>query len=113
LIIRFIVNAVALWVAAELIPGLHIEGLAAILIVATIFGVVNAFIRPLVLVFTCLINLLSLGLFTLIINAAMLWLTSLVAQSIAIDFRVDDFVSAFLGALLISLVSFALTRLTR
>lgn len=74
---------------------------------------VNALIKPLASCITCLINLLTLGLFTLFLNAGMLWLTSWIAQELGLGFRVDGLWSAFFGALVISLVSFALTKLAR
>lgn len=113
LLIRFAINAAAIFVAAQLIPGIHMEGWQGLALATVIFGVVNALIRPLVLVTTCLLNLLTLGLFTLVVNAAMLWLTSWVAERLAVGFYVADFGSAFLGALLISVVSFILTRVVR
>lgn len=110
-VIRCLVNAGALYVAAVLVPGIHLEGVGTIILVALLFGVINAIIRPLVLAVTCLINVLTLGLFTLVVNAAMFLLTSLAAGVLCLDFRVEGFVAAFLGALVVSAASFVLTRL--
>ena len=114
LLVRLVVNAVALYVAAQVVPGVHFvrpDDWSTVFLVALIFGLVNALIRPLTLVVTCLINLVTLGLFTLVVNAAMLWLTSEVAKAVGLGFRVDDFVAALLGAVVVGLVSLVLTRL--
>lgn len=99
--------------------AIRLAGLETALLTAIVFGVVNALIRPVVLVFTCLVNLLTLGLFTLVVNALMLWLTSALVQWLNLNFEttilfaVDDFLAAFVGALVISIVSAALTRIVR
>jgi len=80
---------------------------------AVIFGLVNALIRPLVRFLTCLINVITLGLFTLVVNALMLWLSGWIAQQLNVGFKVDGFIAAFLGALLISFVSFVLSLFFR
>jgi putative membrane protein len=116
LLIAWLVNAAALAVAAWLIPGITITEEAAwvaVVIMAAIFGLVNALIRPLVTFLTCLINIITLGLFTLVINALMLWLASWIAQQFDVGFHVDGFIPAFLGALVISVVSFALSLVLR
>jgi putative membrane protein len=111
LVISWFVNAVALAVAVWLLDGIDVTGESAWLtlaLVAVIFGLVNALIRPLVKLLTCLINVITLGLFTLVINAAMLWFSSWIAQQLELGFVVEDFWWAFLGALIISVVSFVL-----
>jgi putative membrane protein len=115
LVVRFVINAVAIWVASRIIPGITpLSPLARpepLLVVALIFGAVNALIKPVFELITCPLEILTLGLFTLIINAAMLGLTSWIAQQLAIGFQVDGLAAAFLGALVISVVSWLLTRL--
>jgi putative membrane protein len=116
LIASWLINAIALAVAAWLIPGIQVtddRAWMAVAIMAVVFGLVNALIRPLVKLLTCLLNAITLGLFTLVINAAMLWLSSWIAGQLGVGFRVDGFVAAFLGALLISIVSFGLSLLLR
>ena len=111
LIISWFINAVALAVAVWLLDGIDVTGESAgltLALVALIFGLVNALIRPLVKLLTCLLNVLTLGLFTLVINAAMLWLSSWIAGQLDLGFHVADFWWAFLGALIISVVSFVL-----
>jgi putative membrane protein len=105
LILRFLINAAALWLAAEVVPGIHAGGPGSILAVALVFGLVNVLIRPILKLLTCPIILLTLGLFTLVVNALMLMLTAWIGEGFGIDFRVDGFVPAFFGALLVSVVS--------
>lgn len=115
-IVRLLVTAAALAVAAFVIPGIHLEGWLSYLIVALIFGFVNAVIRPIALLVTCLLNIFTLGLFVLVVNALMFmltaWLGNVVSSATGLDvfFRVDDFWSAFLGAIIVSIVSFILNR---
>src|SRR4030042_82817 len=99
-ILRFLINAVALFIAAQIVPDIHLSGWQSILLTSFIFGLVNAFIRPLVIALTCLVNIVSLGLFTLVVNAAMLWLTAWVAGRVGVEFSVDTFAGAFFGALI-------------
>ena len=116
LLITWFINAVALALAAWLIPGIHIEdqqAWIAVALMAVIFGLVNALIRPLVKFLTCLINIITLGLFTLVINTLMLWLSGWIAEQLNVGFQVDGFIPAFLGALLISVVSFVLNLFFR
>ncbi len=110
LIIRLLVNAAALIVADYLLQGIWFDGWPDVLLTALVFGIVNAFIRPLVQFATCLINAITLGLFTIIVNTLMLYLTYVAARTVGIGFRVDSLWDAFIGALIISLVSLVLTR---
>jgi putative membrane protein len=113
LVLRLIINAVALFAATQVgIPGLRFEGdWKTLVIVAFIFGLVNTLIRPLLSVLTCPLIILTLGLFTLVINAAMLALTGWIAEQLKLGFVVDGFWAAFLGALVVSIVSWALALL--
>jgi len=99
--LRWSINLLALVIAGSLINGITIGSLGIGIIAAGIFGVVNAVIRPVVLILTLPINLLTLGLFTLVVNAAMLMLVSAVVPG----FVIESFRSAFFGALVISLIS--------
>ena len=108
IVLRVLINAVALWVAARFIDGITLsDEITSILIVAVIFGLVNAFIRPVVMLLSVPALLLTLGLFTLVVNTAMFGLTAWLSDSLA----VTGFVAAFLGALVISLVSWALSAI--
>lgn len=111
LIVSILINAAALWVAARFVPGIHIGGWRSILATALLFGFVNALIRPVLKLLSCPIIILTLGLFTLVLNALMLELTAWFGRHLGIAFRVDGFVPAFLGALLISIVSTLLSWL--
>jgi putative membrane protein len=116
LLISWIVDALALAAAVWLIPGIYVEDQEtwiAVVLMAIVFGLVNALIRPLVKFLTCLINIITLGLFTLVINTGMLWLSAWIARQFGIGFYVDGFLPAFLGALLISVVSFVLNLVFR
>jgi putative membrane protein len=105
-LIRLIVNAAALWVAIRFVPGISFAGDGVmLLLVALVFGVVNAVIRPLAILFTLPALVLTLGLFTLVINGLMLWLTSALSGALGLGFHVAGFWPAFLGALVVSLVS--------
>ncbi len=99
--LRWSINLLALVIAGSVIPGIRIQSLQMGIIAAGILGIVNAVIRPVVLILTLPINLLTLGLFTLVINAALL---KLVADFVP-GFVIESFHAAFFGALLISFIS--------
>jgi len=102
LVIRIAVNALALWVAAEIIGGITLEeGFVKILLVAVIFGVVNAVVKPIAKLLTLPAIILTIGLFTLVINAVMLLITDWLTDALT----VDGFGTALLGAIVISIVS--------
>jgi putative membrane protein len=108
-LLRLLATAAALWVAVYLVPGISHEGpLWHLLVVALLFGVVNAVVRPILLTLTCPLVLLTLGLFVFVLNALMLWLTSALAAAFGIAFHVDGFLSALVGSLVISIVSVVL-----
>ena len=105
LVVRLAINAFALWLAAELIEGIRIEGWRALAATAAIFGAVNALIKPLAHVVGCPLTCLTFGLFALVVNAAMLVLTGWIARQLDLDVQVGWFWAAFWGALLISVAS--------
>jgi putative membrane protein len=115
-IIRTLAAAAALWVAVQLLDGIEVTAptdsptyWGTLLIVALIFGLINAIVKPIVKALGCAIIVLTLGLFLLVINAAMLLLTSWIAGQLDIPFHVDDFYpAAFWGAIIISVVSWLL-----
>lgn len=119
-IVRVLINALALWVAAWLLPGIElgaeagtdistndtVASVVSYLFVGLVFGLVNALVRPVVSLLSLPLTILTLGLFTIIINAGMLMLTSWLTSFSPINFEVDDFFwTAILGAIIISLVS--------
>ena len=104
--LRLLATAAAFWVATQIVPGIsHTGSIIALLGVAIVFGVVNALIAPVVMLFALPFILLTLGLFALVINALMLMLTSWLAGALNLGFHVDGFVPAFFGSLVISIVS--------
>lgn len=124
---RVLINALALWVAAWLLPGIELGSEAATevsgndtvgsvlsyLFVGLVFGIVNALVRPVVSLLSLPLTILTLGLFTIIINAGMLMLTSWLTSFTPIEFVVDDFFwTAILGAVIISLVSLVAGSIT-
>jgi putative membrane protein len=111
-LVRLIINAIALWVATRIVSGISYEGGAqGLLAVALVFGVINAFVGPLIKLLTLPLVLLTLGLFTLIINAILLWLTSVASRSLGLGFHVQGAWAAILGAIVISIVSTVLSIL--
>jgi len=106
-IVRLILNAIALLIVAYLLPGVHVTSLTGALIAALILGVVNAILRPILIILTLPVVILTLGLFTLVINAITFYL---VAQ-LGIGLSVNGFFSAFLGALVLSIISYLLSSL--
>jgi len=113
-LLRWLVNAVALYIAARIVPGIDLgDNVGVVLGVALVFGLVNALIRPLLKLLTCPLIILTLGLFTLVINAVMLLLTSALSRAVGLTFVVDGFWPAFWGALIVSLVSLVMTLLLR
>jgi len=113
-LVRLLVNAAALWVATRLVPGVSYDGGALPLLgVALVFGVVNAFLRPVAKILTFPLILLTLGIFALVINGLMLWLTSSLSSALGLGFHVSGFWAAFWGGLVVSIVSTMLSMLIR
>jgi putative membrane protein len=105
-LIRLVLSAVALWVTVYLVPGITYSGpLLHLLLVALVFGVVNALVRPLLVTLTCPLIILTLGLFALVLNGLMLWLTSALSGALGIDFHVSGFIPAFIGGLVFGITS--------
>ena len=114
-ILRWGVNAVAIWVAFRFVPGVTPVELSveAVIVNALIFGLVNAFIRPLMKFMSCPLIILTLGLGTLLINTLMFVLTGYIGRFIGYGFLVDGFAAALKGALVVSLVSVPISFLLR
>ena len=109
-LIRLLINAIALWLATRLIDGISFDGdLVFLLVVALIFGVVNAVVKPLLIFLTFPFLIITLGLFLLVLNGAMLWLTGAISDAADLGFHVSGFGAAFLGGLVVSVVSFLLS----
>jgi putative membrane protein len=116
-LLRLAISAAALAVATAVLPGIELttgstaKKLLTLIAVALIFGVINAFLKPIIKTIGCLFYLLTLGLVALVVNALLLWLTSVVAGWLKLPFHVTGFVPAFLGALIISVVTWLLSVL--
>lgn len=103
LLIRWAVNAGALWVVAFLVPGVSWNGgVLELFIAAAVLGLLNAIVRPILVVLTLPVTILTLGLFLIVINAAMLWLLSILMS----DFVVTGCLPAVIGAVVLSIVGF-------
>lgn len=115
-ILRWAINAIALYLAVLILPGIDLRsGLVSILWLALIFGLINALFRPLINVLTCPLIILTLGLFTLVINTFLFWLTSVIGQSFGLALIINDPVwwNAFLGGLIVTVVSVAMTMILK
>ena len=113
-ILRWMINALALYLAVYFVPGIIYEGeWTGFLWLALIFGLLNALLRPILKFFALPLIVITLGLFTLIINTGLLMLTSFIAQNFGIGFMVSDFWQALLGSLVISLVSIVMGVILR
>jgi putative membrane protein len=111
-IIRLLVNAAALWVATRIVPGVsYTGGWLPFLGVALVFGFVNAFIRPIAKLLTFPLIIVTLGIFSLVVNGFMLWLTSGLSGVLDLGFHVSGFWAAFFGSLVVSIVSTFLAML--
>ena len=112
-IIRWLINAVALYVAVAIVPGITPQSTnwLSFIWLALIFGFLNALLRPLLKLLTCPLIILTLGVFTLMINTFMFWLAGVVGQNFGVGFTVNGFWPAFLGGLIVSVVSVVLTMI--
>ena len=114
-VIRVLITVCALFLAAALVPGIELRAGSAgsragtLIVVALIFGIVNAVLKPIVKTVGCLFYVLTLGLVALIVNALLLWLTSWVAGKLSLPFHITGFWPAFWGAIIIGVVSWLLS----
>ena len=108
LLIRLVLNAIALIAVAYVVPGIHVFGFGGALLAALILGIVNAVIRPILIVISLPITILTLGFFVLVINALLFWFVG----ALRAGFYVDGFWPAFWGALVMAIVSWLLSMLT-
>ncbi len=108
-LIRLIVNAIALIAVAYIVPGIHVSGITGAIIAALILGIVNAVLRPILVIISLPLELITLGLFTLVINGLLFWLVG----ALHVGLTVDGFWPAFLGAIVMAIVSWILSFVTR
>jgi putative membrane protein len=110
IVLRLLINAAALWAATRIVPGIAFTGDWRLLfVVALVFGVLNVSVLPVLWLMTLPLLLVTLGLFTFVLNAVMLWLTGAISDALGLGFHVDGFGAAFLGALVVTIVSFVLS----
>lgn len=109
LILRWVINALALLVAAELIVGFDVNGLYFALVIALVLGLINAIIRPILIILTLPINIITLGLFTFVINALLIWFASTFLKG----FEVAGFWPALVAAIFLWAVSVITNRLIK
>ena len=109
LILRWLITALAVILAAYVVPGITVSGFYTALIVALVLGIMNALVRPILIFLTLPINILTLGLFTLVLNALLFWFVSTVVKG----FEVAGFASAFWGALVVWCVSWMANALIK
>jgi len=115
-ILRLAINAIGLYLAVLIVPGIDLNnGPAALIWLALIFGLVNALFGPLLKFLTCGLIMLTLGLFTLVINTFLFWLTSIIGQSFGLGLIINDPVwwNSFLGAVIVSIVSVVMTLILK
>jgi putative membrane protein len=115
LLVRWIITGLALFAAAWLVPGIVVEGngWTVYAVMAVILGLINAVVRPILKLLTCPLIILTLGVFVLVINGFTLWLSSQIAQGLNVGYSVEGFGAAFLGGLIVSVVSVILSALVR
>jgi putative membrane protein len=115
ILIRLIISAIALWITALVVPGLDVGGSNAgqtaltVIVVAVIFGVVNAVLKPIIKVVGCVFYILTLGLIALVVNALLFLLTDWIGHQFDLPFSIDGFWPAFWGAIVMAVVSWVLS----
>ena len=107
-LLRWLFNGIAMYIATKVVPGISVPDTAGVIVAALVLGLVNASIRWMLLILTLPLNIVTLGLFTLVINALMLYIVAAFTS-----LRIASFGSAFLGALLIAIISTGLSHLFR
>jgi len=107
LLLNWVLSALSLWIVARLIPGFHVSGAIAALVAALLIGLVNATLGLFIKIITFPLTVLTLGIFWLVVNAAMIELVSVLVDG----FRVDSFAAAFWGAIVLSIVNMILRHL--
>ena len=107
LLLRWLLNTVALFVVVKLVPGFHCASIVSLAIAALVLGLLNAIVRPILVLLTLPLTIITLGLFLIVLNAVMLELTAWIVPG----FRIDDFVAAIIGAIVLAIVSWITNRI--
>jgi len=115
ILIKLVVTALAVWVATVLVSGIHLHGhttagkITTLIVVALIFGIINAVLKPIAKTIGCLAYAVTFGLISIVVNGLLFWLTSWVAGKLSVPFHIDGFVPALLGALIVGIVGWLLS----
>jgi putative membrane protein len=115
ILIKLVVTAVAVWITTLLISGIHLQThstvgkISTLVVVALIFGIINAVLKPIAKTVGCLAYAVTFGLISIVVNGLLFWLTSWVAGKLDVPFHIDGFVSAVLGALIVGVVGWVLS----
>ena len=115
ILIKLVITAVAVWVATLVIPGIHLYThstagkIGTVAIVALIFGIINAVLKPIAKTLGCLAYAITFGLISIVVNGLLFWLTSYVAGKLDVPFHIKGFVPVVLGALLVGVVGWVLS----
>jgi len=115
ILIKLVITAAAVWVAALLIPGIHLhthstaKKVGTLVLVALIFGIINALLKPIAKTIGCLAYVVTFGLISIVVNGLLFWLTSWVAGKLKLPFHITRFVPAVLGALIVGVVGWVLS----
>lgn len=115
IVIRVVLNAVAVWIATLIVPGVDVttdstgKKILTLVVVGAILGLINATIKPIVQLLSLPLTVLTLGVFALVINGLLFWLVSAISNALGAPFHVDGFWAGFWGALVVSIVSFVLS----
>jgi putative membrane protein len=109
LILRWALNTLALFVVVTIVPGFHYRSIVSLAIAALILGLLNAIVRPILVLLTLPLTIVTLGLFLIVLNAVMLELTAFFAPG----FRIDDFVAALIGAIVLAIISWVTNQIGR
>jgi putative membrane protein len=108
-LVRWFINTISLFAVVNIVPGIYTSRWTSMVIAALVLGLLNAFLRPLILLLTLPVNLATLGLFTLVVNACLFYLASYLVKG----FLISGFWNAFVGALVFSIISFMLSMLIK
>ncbi|HUD38969.1 MAG TPA: phage holin family protein [Streptosporangiaceae bacterium] len=115
ILIKLVITAVALWLATVLIHGINLTThsttgkVGTLIVVALIFGIINAVLKPIIKTIGCLAYAITLGLISIVVNGLLFWLTSYIAGKLSVPFHITGFVPALLGALLVGIVGWLLS----
>jgi putative membrane protein len=115
ILLKLVITAVAVWVATLVIPGINLKthnaphAILTIVVVALIFGLVNAVLKPIAKTLGCLAYAVTFGLISIVVNGLLFWLTSWIAGQLNVPFHITGFVPALLGALLVGVIGWVLS----